>query len=375
MEQEHHMSNESSTYFIDEPNAYFVSDSLKDEGSIHGGLFINDRKVLSGTMRIRDSIDEMFGGKPWRVEYLSNLTNGANVLPKFMSYEKNDGSNCQDFAYFQRLCSNGSVQIVRACIECGYLPDGMKNEPHANHPKRDEYPILGQHFLAWEAAELMEFIHCNEFAISVKLHQFTRLISCDEMPSRISPSFKWIAHAEQVHDALDYLYHWNDAVDHINAPSGIKKALKYGLVEVQNFGGKWAVDILLEIDFDADKYAKQIGEALSERIRKPAPDGCVVVGLHRVDCANPFTKVTTYKDYLASQRWSDRKKRERIRLTGKPDGKIQCENPDCVSGEGPFDLHHHTYDRVGHEFSGDLAFLCRGCHSAFESIKRMAPAA
>jgi 5-methylcytosine-specific restriction endonuclease McrA len=46
----------------------------------------------------------------------------------------------------------------------------------------------------------------------------------------------------------------------------------------------------------------------------------------------------------------------------------KCE--DCGSTSGPFNLHHKTYVRLGHERLEDVRLLCRGCHKAKHPKRR-----
>jgi hypothetical protein len=64
-------------------------------------------------------------------------------------------------------------------------------------------------------------------------------------------------------------------------------------------------------------------------------------------------KSVVYKEYLASPKWSETKRRIRHRNGGR------CER--CLTNEGQ-NLHHLTYETVGYERYQDIMLLCKGCH-------------
>ncbi len=63
----------------------------------------------------------------------------------------------------------------------------------------------------------------------------------------------------------------------------------------------------------------------------------------------------SYGEYLQSSHWSNFKKRYRLAGQG-----MKC----LVCGEGPVQLHHHTYVRLGAELFTDVSPLCRPHHEA-----------
>jgi predicted HNH restriction endonuclease len=71
----------------------------------------------------------------------------------------------------------------------------------------------------------------------------------------------------------------------------------------------------------------------------------------------------SYADYLASPQWQARRE-----MT------IAAYGNRCALcyAEGPIDVHHRTYDRLGHELPSDLVALCSTCHEAYH--RRAAPA-
>lgn len=62
----------------------------------------------------------------------------------------------------------------------------------------------------------------------------------------------------------------------------------------------------------------------------------------------------TYKEYLASDHWSEFSKSYRQ----SPDTPKVCR---CC-GFNSFQLHHKTYERLGNESFDDIAPMCRYCH-------------
>jgi 5-methylcytosine-specific restriction endonuclease McrA len=65
--------------------------------------------------------------------------------------------------------------------------------------------------------------------------------------------------------------------------------------------------------------------------------------------------VITYRDYLQSDTWKD-KRRAKLEQKGR-----SCER---CSSTTKIQVHHKTYDRIGHERLSDLEILCDACHKA-----------
>jgi hypothetical protein len=62
--------------------------------------------------------------------------------------------------------------------------------------------------------------------------------------------------------------------------------------------------------------------------------------------------VTSYRAYLASPEWDKRRKVEFTKAKGT-----------CLAcGNRAENIHHRTYERLGHEARGDLVALCKNCH-------------
>lgn len=69
-----------------------------------------------------------------------------------------------------------------------------------------------------------------------------------------------------------------------------------------------------------------------------------------------------YAHYLKSAEWKGLRARF-IRFHGEI-----CAL--CATNDGTFNLHHMTYDRVGHEALSDLVLLCEGCHHTVHVLER-----
>lgn len=69
-----------------------------------------------------------------------------------------------------------------------------------------------------------------------------------------------------------------------------------------------------------------------------------------------------YHAYLRSQAWRD-KRAAAIRRAG---GRCQM----CYR-QGPLEVHHRTYERLGNERDEDLTVLCRSCHQLFHLQRGM----
>jgi hypothetical protein len=61
-----------------------------------------------------------------------------------------------------------------------------------------------------------------------------------------------------------------------------------------------------------------------------------------------------YRAYLQSDAWRER----RARTLAEAGGSCQLD----ASHQGPFDVHHNSYERLGAELPSDLVVLCRSCH-------------
>lgn len=73
----------------------------------------------------------------------------------------------------------------------------------------------------------------------------------------------------------------------------------------------------------------------------------------------------SYLEYLDSPEWWQ------IRRTAMRRANWRCERekPGDSRHEGTLDVHHRTYENLGHERLDDVEVLCRACHQA-EHIPR-----
>lgn len=77
-----------------------------------------------------------------------------------------------------------------------------------------------------------------------------------------------------------------------------------------------------------------------------------------------------YAAYMKSPDWWRRRHQwaeEELRLASSPDG-IKCFGCSRLWRLSQDDLHHVTYDRLGHEDHEDLWPLCRGCHTLLHDL-------
>ena len=63
-----------------------------------------------------------------------------------------------------------------------------------------------------------------------------------------------------------------------------------------------------------------------------------------------------YDEYLKTDHWQHR----RLRALAKAENHCQV----CHAAAG-LEVHHNTYQRLGHERDADLVVLCRNCHALF----------
>lgn len=74
----------------------------------------------------------------------------------------------------------------------------------------------------------------------------------------------------------------------------------------------------------------------------------------------------TYSDYIRSSRW----RRSAARLGELAASGYRCRACFAAEAEAPLEVHHRTYQRLGHELVGDLTTFCRECHHAVTDALR-----
>jgi hypothetical protein len=80
-----------------------------------------------------------------------------------------------------------------------------------------------------------------------------------------------------------------------------------------------------------------------------------------------------YAAYIASEDWYTRRRlwyAEHVRITGSQPSCSVCGQPWRLA-DG--DLHHASYDRLGHERHHDLIAMCRAHHQALHDLWDAAP--
>ncbi len=76
----------------------------------------------------------------------------------------------------------------------------------------------------------------------------------------------------------------------------------------------------------------------------------------RYRCADTNEEAIDYEHYLRTDHW----RALRIRIYDKR--KAKCEFCEMVLPKNEFQVHHKTYERVGHEREKDLVLCCQLCH-------------
>lgn len=71
-----------------------------------------------------------------------------------------------------------------------------------------------------------------------------------------------------------------------------------------------------------------------------------------------------YQEYMNSPAWTA-KRQQRLDLDG-----YKCRTCGCTFDVRPLQVHHVTYERLGHEDLGDLITLCSTCHEAITDVMR-----
>lgn len=74
---------------------------------------------------------------------------------------------------------------------------------------------------------------------------------------------------------------------------------------------------------------------------------------------------SVYRRYLKSKSWQELRQQVLNRAGGR------CENCGYQPWKpGTLQVHHRTYERVGHESMDDLIVLCPKCHMRLHGIHR-----
>lgn len=71
-----------------------------------------------------------------------------------------------------------------------------------------------------------------------------------------------------------------------------------------------------------------------------------------------------YEQYLKSQEWAA------MRRWALERAENRCQ---VCNSEKRLDVHHRTYERLGHEWPSDLTVLCRDCHELYHGRMADAP--
>jgi len=93
----------------------------------------------------------------------------------------------------------------------------------------------------------------------------------------------------------------------------------------------------------------------------------MITGKLRVcdDCRQQGARTQlTYSEYLKTDHWKAR------RLKALALGENKCRV--CGVESGRLEVHHNTYERLGHERDADLVVLCRDCHKLFHDNGNLA---
>jgi hypothetical protein len=82
----------------------------------------------------------------------------------------------------------------------------------------------------------------------------------------------------------------------------------------------------------------------------------------------------TYAAWMASVEWLAQRRRWWVAWVA-----AHGAEPTCVACGAPWtlrhgDLHHRSYDRLGHERPDDVSAMCRACHGLLHAILESSPA-
>jgi hypothetical protein len=80
----------------------------------------------------------------------------------------------------------------------------------------------------------------------------------------------------------------------------------------------------------------------------------------------PEEPKSRYYDYLKSDQWQ-LKRKSMLWFAGN-----RCQICNVAGVRMTLDVHHRTYERIGHELPSDLFVLCRACHRTFHENGKLA---
>lgn len=83
-----------------------------------------------------------------------------------------------------------------------------------------------------------------------------------------------------------------------------------------------------------------------------------------IKCLDTGEYFDNYRDYIYSQHWAD--------FRGQYFQTHERRCSKCGTTDGPIQLHHTTYDRLGREIDKDVEVLCRNCHRALHDEQKQA---
>jgi 5-methylcytosine-specific restriction endonuclease McrA len=76
----------------------------------------------------------------------------------------------------------------------------------------------------------------------------------------------------------------------------------------------------------------------------------------------PVERTRSYREYLQSPEWQGT----------RDDALHQAKHRCCIcNSRHQLEVHHRTYERIGHERPDDLTVLCRPCHALFHRYGRL----
>jgi hypothetical protein len=78
-----------------------------------------------------------------------------------------------------------------------------------------------------------------------------------------------------------------------------------------------------------------------------------------------WSREVEYQTYIKSKAWKERAGRKRLEVG------MRCQICNRGIWETVLDVHHRTYDRLGHEHPNDMTVLCREDHELYEKHNRI----
>jgi len=131
---------------------------------------------------------------------------------------------------------------------------------------------------------------------------------------------------------------------------GVAKAIEHGFLECE-------VDVS-DLARIKKSYRLKMKEA-DRPAQEPQPAKPAKTKVSRIE----ELRALPYAEYLQTPEWT-KKRTKALRFA-----QFRCQ---LCNGNESLNVHHRTYERLGHELLSDLSVLCKDCHSIFHQNRELA---